>query len=223
MVVFNPLPKAVLFDAGGTLILQDPEELSSRLGTRIDEAAAHRAHYTAMSEYSDLKIEGHDHGWDWWLERYFTLLDVPDPHLAGERIDRGYGLWRLPLKGVAETLERLADAGVRTAVVSNSDGSVADSLEVAGLAGRFEFIIDSFEVGVSKPDAAIFEAALERLSLEPGDTWYVGDSVFHDVRGALGASIERAILVDPYQLGPEGVDRVTSVADLLGPPGRFPG
>ncbi len=169
-----------------------------------------------MAEYSDLKIQGEGHGWDWWLERYFTLLGVPDPHLAGERIDRGYGLWRHPLENVAETLSGLAHDGVRMAVVSNSDGSVADSLAVAGLAGAFEFIIDSHEVGVSKPDPAIFEAALDRLALQPEHTWYVGDSVFHDVQGALGASIGRAILVDPYGLAPDGVDRVGSVADLLG-------
>lgn len=211
-------PEAILFDAGGTLILQDPRELSRRLDTPIDESVAHRAHYVAMAEYSDLKIGGVDHGWDWWLERYFTLLGVPDPHLAGERIDGGFGLWRYPLDNVAETLSQLTHQGVRLAVVSNSDGSVAESLGVAGLAEEFEFIIDSHEIGVSKPDPAIFEAALDRLRLEPGDTWYVGDSLFHDVNGALGASIARAILVDPYGLGPDGVDRLDSVAGLLGRP-----
>lgn len=208
-------PEAILFDAGGTLILQDPHELSRRLGTHIEESVAHRAHYVAMAEYSDLRIGGADHGWDWWLERYFTLLGVPDPHLGGERVDRGFGLWNHPLDDVAETLSLLTEHGVRLAVVSNSDGSVTESLGVAGLADVFEFIIDSHEIGVSKPDPAIFEAALDRLRLDPGDAWYIGDSVFHDVHGALNASIARAILVDPYELGPDGVDRVDSVAGLL--------
>lgn len=210
------LPRAVLFDAGGTLILQDPEELGRRLGTEIDQEAAHRAHYHAMAEYSDLRIRGEDLGWDWWLERYFTLLGVPDPHLAGDRIERGFGLWNHPLANVAETLSRLRQDGVRIAVVSNSDGSVADSLGLAGLADEFEFIIDSHEIGVSKPDPGIFEAALDRLGLDPEDVWYVGDSVFHDVYGALGASIARGILVDPYALGPDDVERVESVAGLVG-------
>lgn len=211
----EPLPRAILFDAGGTLILQDPQELSRRLGSEIDESAAHRAHYFAMAEYSELRIKGEDHGWEWWLERYFTLLGVPDPHLAGERIDRGYGLWKHPLDDVAETLSKLRQHEVRMAVVSNSDGSVTESLATAGLADQFEFIIDSHEIGVSKPDPAIFRAALARLGLEPADVWYVGDSVFHDVRGALGASIARAVLVDPYGLAPDGVARVDSIADLI--------
>lgn len=213
-MVTEQLPKAILFDAGGTLILQDPEEMSERLGAPIDAREAHRAHYVAMSEYSALRIEGEPLGWEWWLERYFTLLEVPDPHLAGERIDHGYGLWNMPISGVGDAIERLRGLGVRVAVVSNSDGSVGDSLERAGLADMFEFVIDSHQVGVSKPDPAIFEAALDRLGLAPSATWFVGDSVFHDVNGALAVSMGRAVLVDPYDLGPDTVPRVSSVAEL---------
>jgi hypothetical protein len=39
--------------------------------------------------------------------------------------------------------------------------------------------------------------------------------VFHDVNGARAAGLARAILVDPYQLGPSDVTRVGSVAELL--------
>lgn len=209
------LPTTILFDAGGTLLLQDPEEIGRMLDTRIDADEAHHAHYHAMAEYSDLRIQGSDLGWDWWLERYFTLLGVPEPHLAGERIGRGYGLWTHPLDGVAESVSELRRLGVRVAVVSNSDGSVAESLAIAGLADEFEFIIDSHEVGLSKPDPGIFEAALARLDLGPDEVWYVGDSVFHDVKGASAASLARAILVDPYELGPAGIDRVASVGELL--------
>lgn len=207
-------PKAILFDAGGTLLLQDPDETGRLLGTHIDPDAAHRAHYHAMAEYSDLRIQGQDHGWDWWLERYFTLLGVPDPHLAGERIRHGYGLWNRPLDGAAEAVSELRERGIRVAVVSNSDGSVTESLALAGLAEEFEFVIDSHLVGVSKPDPAIFEAALDRLGVGPENAWYVGDSVFHDVNGALGASLARAFLVDPYGLGPGEVEDVASVGDL---------
>lgn len=210
------LPKAILFDAGGTLLLQDPEEMSRLLGTRIDAEAAHRAHYHAIAEYSDLRIQGSDLGWEWWLERYFTLLEVPDPHLAGERIRHGYGLWKHALDGVGTVVAELRQRGIRVAVVSNSDGSVTESLGAAGLADHFEFVIDSHEVGVSKPDPAIFRTALDRLGLEPEAAWYVGDSVFHDIKGALGASLARAFLVDPYGLGPEGIDRVASVGELPG-------
>jgi putative hydrolase of the HAD superfamily len=207
-------PAAILFDAGGTLILQDPVDMGTRLGLLIDPERAHRAHYQAMADYSDLRLAGEDVDWDWWLERYFTLLGVADPHLAGEQTQRGYALWNHPLDGVADAVERLGNEGVRVAVVSNSDGSVRESLGRAGLLDLFEFVIDSHEVGVSKPDPGIFLAALERMGLDPEDAWYIGDSVFHDVNGARAAGLADAILVDPYGLGPSDVTRVGSVAEL---------
>jgi putative hydrolase of the HAD superfamily len=82
------------------------------------------------------------------------------------------------------------------------------------LAHLFEFVIDSHEVGVAKPDPQIFRAALDRMGLDPSQAWYVGDSVFHDVLGAQAASMARAVLVDPYQLGPGDLPSVGSVAEL---------
>lgn len=207
-------PAAILFDAGGTLVLQDPVELGTRLGLPIDPKRAHRAHYEAMANYSDRRLAGEEADWDWWLERYFTLLDVTDPHLAGERMQQGFALWNHPLDGVGDAIRRLGEEHVRVAVVSNSDGSVRDSLGRAGLLDLFEFVIDSHEVGVSKPDPGIFLAALERMGLEPEDAWYIGDSVFHDVNGARAAGLAGAILVDPYELGPSDITRVSSVAEL---------
>lgn len=127
---------------------------------------------------------------------------------------RGFALWNHPLDGVVDAIGRLTGQGVRVAVVSNSDGSVRDSLGRAGLLDLFEFVIDSHEVGVSKPNPGIFKAALERMSLAPEEAWYVGDSVFHDVRGARAAGMAAAILIDPYSLGPSDVIRVASVAEL---------
>ena len=208
-------PEAILFDAGGTLILQDSEELGRRLDTVIDPGALHRAHYEAMAEYSDLRLAGEDVDWYWWMERYFTILGVVDPHLAGEKTDHGYGLWNQALEGVGNAVQQLRDSGVRVAVVSNSDGSVRGSLGTAGLLDLFEFVIDSHEVGVSKPNPKIFHAALDRMDLEPSNAWYVGDSVFHDVNGARAAGLSRALLVDPYGLGPGDISTIGSVAELV--------
>jgi len=211
----TPAPTAILFDAGGTLLLQDTEEMGHRLGVSIDPSRAHRAHYQAMAEYSDLRLAGEEVDWDWWLERYFTILEVTDPHLAGERLERGFGLWNHPLDGVGKAIEQLRGSGVRVAVVSNSDGSVRGSLGKAGLLDLFEFVVDSHEAGVSKPDPKIFQAALEHMGLEPSEAWYVGDSVFHDINGARAAGLSRALLVDPYRLGPANVSAIGSVTELV--------
>jgi FMN phosphatase YigB (HAD superfamily) len=52
------------------------------------------------------------------------------------------------------------------------------------------------------------------MSVAPSRTWYVGDSIFHDVGGATTAGLARAILIDPLDLHEHYHDRVRSVADL---------
>jgi putative hydrolase of the HAD superfamily len=207
------IPQAILLDAGGTLVLQDPTAMSAVLGHPIDALAAHRAHYEVMAEFSGLLAAGRHESWDWWLERYFFALEVPEPETAGARINRGYGLWTLAIDGVVAAMSRLRSTGVRLGVVSNSDGSVRQSLIEAGYDGLFDVVIDSFEVKVKKPDPEIFRMALDLMGLAAEAAWYVGDSWFHDVSGAARAGMARAILVDPYGLSGYG-DRLASTAGL---------
>lgn len=209
-------PGAILFDAGGTVVLQHPERMSERLGIAIDSDVAFDAHYRTMAEFSRLKLSGDGATWDWWLERYFLLLGHPEPARAGEILDRGWGLWTWPIAGAVEAMERIRSSGVRIGVISNSDGSVRASLEEAGFGGAFEFVIDSHEVGVKKPDPAIFIHALECLDLDPGEVWYVGDSEYHDVGGARAAGLAGTWLVDPLGLHRAVPQRIASVAELPG-------
>jgi putative hydrolase of the HAD superfamily len=61
-----------------------------------------------------------------------------------------------------------------------------------------EFVLDSSEVGVEKPDPRIFRLALERAGLAPDEAVYVGDIYSIDVLGARAAGMG-AVLLDPGQ------------------------
>jgi putative hydrolase of the HAD superfamily len=62
-------------------------------------------------------------------------------------------------------------------------------LDGSGLERYFESVLVSGEVGFGKPDARIFELALEQLAVAAGEAVMVGDSVRRDVEGALAAGI----------------------------------
>lgn len=205
-----------MFDAGGTLVLQHPDLMAERLGMSIDAEAAFHAHYLTMADFARRRTAGEPITWDWWLEQYFLRLGHSAPAAAGGLIDRGFGLWSWALPGVLDAIRRLRAAGVRTSVVSNSDGSVADSLAAAGFDGCFEDIVDSAVVGCAKPDPRIFEIACERIGVLPGEVWYVGDSIFHDVGGAVAAGLGGAWLIDPLDLHTGHPHRIRSVAELPG-------
>lgn len=203
----------IFFDAGGTLVLQHHLEAGERLGITIDDAAAFEAHYRAMSEFSHLKAGGSAVTWDWWQERYYQLVGHPEPATAGPALDNGRGLWWYEIPGTAEAIRSIRTRGIRVGVISNSDGSVTESLDRAGLGESFEEIFDSALVGVSKPDRAIFDLACSRADVDPADCWYVGDSEYHDIAGAEAAEFGAAWLVDPLGLG-SASRRIGSVAEL---------
>lgn len=68
-------------------------------------------------------------------------------------------------------------------------------IEICDLEDHFEVIAVSAEVGALKPDAAIFQHALDGMAVSPGRAVHVGDSAHHDVRGARGAGLG-AVWVD---------------------------
>ena len=72
---------------------------------------------------------------------FFGSLGLPEPE-TGRRIDRQRirTLERSPSMGRSRPISRLRDEGIRVAVVSNSDGSVRESLSRAGFDGLFEFV-----------------------------------------------------------------------------------
>jgi putative hydrolase of the HAD superfamily len=207
-------PAAVLFDAGGTLVLQDPTSLAELLHHDVSAELAYEAHYRAMDAYARRRLDGDEISWAWWQEHYFTGLGYPQPAQGALLTNDGYGLWSAAIPGTALALDVLRESGVRLAVVSNSDGSVRGSLERAGLLDRFEFVVDSYEVGVAKPEPEIFHVALRRMDVEPALAWYVGDSIYHDIGGAQRAGLAVAVLIDPFDLAQEHSPRIRSVADL---------
>ena len=104
--------------------------------------------------------------------------------------------WSVVVPGALEVVDRLAGAGLRVAIVSNSDGTVAAQLDALGIcheggtaAGRVAAVVDSGAIGVRKPDPRIFEFALDALGAAPEVTAHVGDTVAFDVQAALAAGL----------------------------------
>jgi putative hydrolase of the HAD superfamily len=70
-------------------------------------------------------------------------------------------------------VEDLKTAGIRVALLSNSWG---DRYPRAQLDELFDEVVISGEVGLRKPDAAIYRLALDRLDVAPEETVFVDDA-----------------------------------------------
>jgi putative hydrolase of the HAD superfamily len=205
--VTNPF-EAVLVDAGGVLLLPDPEAMRRVLapyGAAPDDATCRRAHYDGMAALDHLGRL------DWPSVDAVVARSAGVP---GDRVADAVGAvtalylsepW-VPIDGAPQALLALQGAGYRLAVVSNAEGTVekqladhricsVDTGDVAGVA----VVVDSAHIGVEKPDPAIFGYALAALAVEPAHCVYLGDSVHFDVNGARAAGI-LPLHVDPFEL-----------------------
>lgn len=91
---------------------------------------------------------------------------------------------------VQELFDFVDEVKLPIAMISNGASDVQrEKVEVLGLGDRFVAIVVSGELGVAKPDAGPFDAAVRALGSERSRTWHVGDNLAKDVQGARDAGL----------------------------------
>ena len=204
----RPAVRAVVFDAGHTLLEMDYARLTAFLASRghhLSEAVVTEAERRARTRLdaeraAQASRERTGEGrYVRYLAEYLGITDDAERSAIAEW-RRGFnvpiGLCHQADGQAAKALQRARDAGLIVGVISNSNGSVQRALEIAGLAPHLAFVIDSKVVGITKPDPRIFALGREAAGTAPEETVYVGDSYFVDVVGARQAGFG-AVLFDP--------------------------
>jgi HAD superfamily hydrolase (TIGR01662 family) len=95
---------------------------------------------------------------------------------------------------VPEVLRELHGDGYTIGLISNTQRSLSTFEKHFALDGLFAVAISSSEHGFMKPHPSIFEEALRRAGVAAHDAVMVGDSVPHDIAGALALGM-RGVLV----------------------------
>lgn len=118
------------------------------------------------------------------------------------------------------TLAELMAKGYHLGMITNREdlGRFCAQIDEIGLRSYFDWLVAAGEVGVSKPDPAIFHLALKRAGVPADQALYVGDNYWADVIGAERAGL-RAVLLDPHHLFPEAgcpvLDRIEDLPGLI--------
>jgi len=228
----RPVPlRAILFDAGNTLIRIDYAAIAAALATHgvsVTQDALMRAEWRARVRLDDNIFGGGEvastearttH------RRYMAYVlegvGVTDPAIvnAMEAWRRGYnqpvGLWTAPEPAATPALTLAREAGLKTGVISNSNGTIKQILAGLDLVRLVDLVLDSQEEGVEKPHPEIFARALARAGVGAADAVYVGDLYSIDVLGARRAGL-RAVLLDPGACwGPRDCPTAPTVLDAV--------
>jgi putative hydrolase of the HAD superfamily len=207
------VPAAVLFDWGDTLMQFAYDEALVEAGHRAGLATLDRDDLPEVEHMAALFRERYEPFF--WTPGTVEELEYPglvrqllgdfgievsDEELTGF-LEAEHAAWDPARQLAAHThalLEALRGRGLKLGLVSNAFDPgwlLHRDLEQMGLAERLDFSVFSSEVGKRKPHPAIFERALEALTVTAEDTVFVGDRLYEDVRGAaeLGMTTVQAL------------------------------
>jgi len=227
-------PKAVIFDLWGTLIESD-EFATSRGNARLLELAGIDAPLDALLAYEAGIVRDAERRED---ESHLEFTRQSLQRLLNDRFsissplslaEQEWEYWSASLNirlidGVHGMLDDLARRSIRRAIVSNSSFTgeiIRRTLADLGILDRFELIVSSADYGFRKPHPAIFEAALFRLGLGPGEAWFAGDNVTYDLKGGLAAGMFTVLFRpaddEPTDLRPgDGYAHIARWSELAG-------
>jgi len=208
------MANAVLFDFSGTLFHCESAESWLRAALEQAGIAASDAEAATWAErlhasggqpgaYSEFDVPAHLT--DLWARRdlsaedhraaYTALVEaagLPWPDLADILYDRHYApeAWDA-YPDTIEVLELLRSRGMSVAVVSNIGWDLRTVFKHFGVDHLIAGYVLSYEVGVNKPDPAIFELACDLVGHAPADVLMVGDNATADGGAqAIGCSFQ---------------------------------
>ena len=95
---------------------------------------------------------------------------------------------------VPDVLRSIRATGVKIGLISNTQRCLSTFAEHFELVGLFDVSLSSYQHGFMKPHPSIFEAALQAVGSLPAEAVMVGDSLAHDIEGALAIGM-RGVLV----------------------------
>jgi putative hydrolase of the HAD superfamily len=109
-------------------------------------------------------------------------------------------MWMTENRAMLAWQLELKHRGLLTAIVSNMGDTVHKAMvsEFAWLS-RFDVLVWSYELRITKPDPAIYRYALERLGTQPEETLFIDDRE-ENVRAAIAVGMKGIVFTNVDQL-----------------------
>ena len=187
--------RAVIFDLGGVLLRsEDPTPrrlLAERLGLPLEQIYYHVFDSLSAQQATVGEISVSSH---WETVRQSLGLSTEEfpsaveAFWAGDRLD-------MALVDAIRTLR----PRYKTALLSNAWDNLRGLLvERWQVAGEFDDLVISAEVGMVKPDRRIYELAVQRLGVLPEEVVFF-DDILENVQGAQAAGLQAYQYTDVEQ------------------------
>ncbi|MFD3448951.1 HAD family hydrolase [Microbacteriaceae bacterium 4G12] len=156
-------------------------------------------------------------------QRRMRIKDLFGHHLSSEQADNKFKDYlRLYKKNwsafedVIPCLQQLKQLGFRLGIISNGDYTQQlEKLESIGILNYFDCIITSSEIGIAKPNAAIFLEACNQANVQAQDGYYVGDRLETDAIASENSGMKGIWLNRIDKTTHPNVDVINSLSELV--------
>ena len=108
-----------------------------------------------------------------------------------------YRKWFHPRVGALETLAEVKGRGYPIGLISMCAPDAPAMWRASPLASFVDVEVFSSEVGLRKPDAAIYRYATDGLGVDPHACLYCGDGAYGELSGAAAAGMTPYLIADP--------------------------
>ena len=178
-------PKAILFDAYGTLF--DVNSAAEKSKNKIGDKWEAFANYwrTTQLEYTWLRSLMHRHK-DFWqitedsLDKSMKVFNI-NKDMKTELLNLYKKL--LPFSEVKETLENLKKKEIKLSILSNGTPELLNTLVVSN---KFDTIFDDIfsfeEVRIYKPDSKVYDLPVNKYKIKPNEIIFLSANTW-DVSG----------------------------------------
>jgi putative hydrolase of the HAD superfamily len=165
--------RAVIFDYGEVLCTPDPDAYRNLLAlTGLDAAEFERVYWADRRDYDLGLFDGRGY----WTRFAARAGLAPGPARFTALIENDVLLWTHLSEPMLAWAAALQDAGMATAILSNMVSDVLRYMrqEFAWLR-HFTQLTWSCELGIVKPDPAIYLCTCEKLGVDPAEALFVDD------------------------------------------------
>jgi putative hydrolase of the HAD superfamily len=102
-------------------------------------------------------------------------------------------------EGAQDALKVLRERGFSLGLISNATATTAFAVGPLGLRNNLDSLVFSYEVGATKPDAAIYQIALSRAGSTPDRALFVGDGANRELDAARDLGMDTLCMNHPIK------------------------
>jgi putative hydrolase of the HAD superfamily len=197
-------PKAVIFDYGHVLCDPQPkadvEAMASLL--QMDFRTFHDSSWRYRVAYDEAALDPASY-WNAVAQRALSAQDI------ARLIDIDSSSWTHPNPVMPGWAQRLRQAGLKTAILSNMPVPIRDAVERCEWLPEFDSRTYSCDLHITKPAPEIYQHCLAKLGIAPSETLFLDDRP-ENIGAAEALGMHGIVFTTPHKAAAE-IDRRFSI------------